>query len=79
MQALWREGTDFYEPVSQTILDQWQNFKSTALKSTIHQWVYYSPKDNMEIHGFCDPSEKAYAVRLYLRVQYQGGKVAKSS
>ncbi|XP_036345831.1 uncharacterized protein LOC118755088 [Rhagoletis pomonella] len=72
MQNIWLEGTDWDETVSSTTLDRWQNFTqhyNEIDKVRIPRWVYFSPTDEIQIHGFCDASEKAYAASVYLRVK----------
>ncbi|XP_036327139.1 uncharacterized protein LOC118739735 [Rhagoletis pomonella] len=72
MQNIWLEGTDWDETVSSTTLDRWQNFTqhyNEIDKVRIPRWVYFSPTDEIQIHGFCDASEKAYAASVYMRVK----------
>jgi hypothetical protein len=35
---------------------------------TIDQWLSTSQPQNLQLHGFCDASTRAYAVAVYLRV-----------
>ncbi|XP_017480692.1 PREDICTED: uncharacterized protein LOC108369973 [Rhagoletis zephyria] len=72
MQSIWLEGTDWDETVSDTILERWQHFTRHYHEIDnirISRWVYFSPGDTIEIHGFCDASEKAYAATAYMRVK----------
>ncbi|XP_017461765.1 PREDICTED: uncharacterized protein LOC108355104 [Rhagoletis zephyria] len=72
MQNIWLEGTDWDETVSSTTLDRWQNFTqhyNEIDNIRIPRWVYFSPTDEIQIHGFCDASEKAYAASVYMRVK----------
>ncbi|XP_017490770.1 PREDICTED: uncharacterized protein LOC108378971 isoform X1 [Rhagoletis zephyria] len=72
MQSIWLEGTDWDETVSPTTLDRWQNFTRNYQEINnirIPRWVSFSPTEKVEIHGFCDASEKAYAAAVYLRVE----------
>ncbi|XP_036329773.1 uncharacterized protein LOC118741907 [Rhagoletis pomonella] len=72
MQNILLEGTGWDETVSSTTLDRWKNFKesySYIEKIRIPRWVHFSPTTKVEVHGFCDASEKAYAACIYLRVE----------
>ncbi|XP_036346005.1 uncharacterized protein LOC118755261 [Rhagoletis pomonella] len=72
MQNIWLEGTGWDEIVSPTTLDRWKNFRESydsIERIRIPRWVHFSPVAEIEIHGFCDASEKAYAASIYLRVE----------
>ncbi|XP_017480900.1 PREDICTED: uncharacterized protein LOC108370149 [Rhagoletis zephyria] len=72
MQNIWLEGTDWDEKVSRTTLDRWQTFTKNYNEINnirIPRWVEFSPTEKIEIHGFCDSSEKAYAAAVHLRVE----------
>lgn len=43
---------------------------------TIPRWVGFSRRRNVELHGFCDASEKAYGACLYLRCTHEDGSVS---
>ena len=36
----------------------------------IARWLGFSPKADVQFHGFCDASERAYAAVLYVRLEY---------
>ncbi|XP_036345828.1 uncharacterized protein LOC118755085 [Rhagoletis pomonella] len=72
MQSIWLEGTDWDETVSSTTMERWQNFTKHYHEIDnirIPRWVHFAPGDDIEIHGFCDASEKAYAATAYMRVK----------
>ncbi|XP_036341119.1 uncharacterized protein LOC118750508, partial [Rhagoletis pomonella] len=71
MQGIWREGTDWDKTVTPITLDRWKKFTHHYHEIDnirIPRWVHFSPTDDVEVHGFCDASEKAYAAAVYLRV-----------
>ncbi|XP_067614542.1 uncharacterized protein [Eurosta solidaginis] len=72
MQSIWLEGTAWDEPVSTSTLERWKTFTEQYHeidKIRIPRWVNFSPGTDIEIHGFCDASEKAYAAVIYMRVK----------
>ncbi|XP_075155812.1 uncharacterized protein LOC142229153 [Haematobia irritans] len=72
MQQIWLEKTDWDEPISDRILTRWKTFQAHYLSINsirIPRWFGYTPDCNIQFHGFCDASEKAYAAVLYVRVE----------
>ncbi|XP_075162877.1 uncharacterized protein LOC142235510 [Haematobia irritans] len=64
-----RQWDDTLKPVTNK---KWKNFaKNNSVIDTISvpRWIHYSPLSTIEIHGFCDASESAYATTLYVRVE----------
>lgn len=63
-------------PLKPLTCQRWQLFFAALadIQTTqVPRWVQYTPQDAIQIHGFCDASEKAYAVALHLRVQHSSG------
>lgn len=57
------------------VLIKWNSFKENlphiqTLK--IPRWVDFSPGLRVQIHGFCDASEKAYCAAVYMRTEGAG-------
>ena len=80
LQRLWEMKVDWDDPVPQMILDAWSQWRSElALLSTKHIPRCYFPKeirvDTVELHGFSDASESAYAGVIYLRIVDSVGDV----
>lgn len=78
MQQIWKYNTGWDKPIVATTMKQWQNFMTdypNIAKITIPRFLQYTPLYSVELHGFCDASEKAYAATLYLRVETPSGHV----
>ncbi|XP_076397901.1 uncharacterized protein LOC143266156 [Megachile rotundata] len=72
-QDLWLAALDWDEPLTKTIDTNWANFRCDlerleALK--IPRWTGSESEDALELHAFCDASERAYAAAIYLRVPH---------
>lgn len=70
MQELWRKQVPWDHQVDEKTAEQWRIFEDelkTVENITIQRWCYYE-KQQLQIHGFCDASEKAYGAAVYSRV-----------
>lgn len=79
LQQLWLAGLSWDEPLPASIQAGWTEFQRQlpAIESiAIPRWTRMSPKSDMELHGFCDASEKAYAAAVYIRVRDFDGNCA---
>ena len=80
LQQLWELKIDWDEPLPPTIHDAWLQWRS-ELKSLSGKHIpcYYFPKGAhitaVELHGFSDASEHAYAGVVYLRMVDSNGSV----
>ncbi|XP_046145664.1 uncharacterized protein LOC123988949 [Osmia bicornis bicornis] len=77
MQDLWILGADWDQTLPEDIQTRWQTFRHSLdqLETiTIPRWIFTSSKSqpNLELHGFCDASQRAYAAAVYLRVEHEG-------
>ncbi|XP_073811694.1 uncharacterized protein [Musca autumnalis] len=71
MQKIWSDGTGWDEVISPITLSQWKIFQSdysSLDRVSIPRWLHYIPSAEIQFHGFCDASEKAYAAALYVRI-----------
>lgn len=72
MQSLWLLKCSWDTPLPSEYVQQWEDWSSSlsSLNSLeIPRFIHYSPESfHIEIHGFADASQKAYASVIYLRV-----------
>ena len=80
LQQLWELKVDWDDPAPSPICDVWIRWRS-ELESLSDRHIprCYFPKgtqlETLQLHGFCDASEQAYASVIYLRVVGSDGKV----
>lgn len=70
MQTLWCRGLDWDSKIPIDLLNEWNNFYedlSAITKITVPRSFFITQNSSLELHGFCDASEKAYAAVVYLR------------
>lgn len=71
VQQLWTLGCDWDEQVPPSIHDSWNKFKAELpllCSLGIPRVIVRGSCSTVEIHGFCDASEKAYACVVYFRI-----------
>lgn len=73
IQRLWKEKIDWDDPVPSSIQEEWSQWRAElSLLSQRHIPRCYFPKHvrivSMQLHGFSDASEQAYAEVVYLRM-----------
>ena len=79
LQRLWEQKVDWDDPVPAPICDEWFQWRSELhLLSNKHiPRCYFDKKSeiaSIQLHGFCDASENAYAAVVYLRMVTSFGK-----
>jgi Pao retrotransposon peptidase len=78
VQDLWKSNITWDEKLPTEINQTWMTFLSELQETEtfrIPRWTSYSPIKQIEIHGFCDASEKAYAAVLYTRITESSGVI----
>lgn len=72
IQDLWRDKLDWDEQITGDIQKKWKTFNED-LKNirdiTINRWLGTTEAIEMQLHGFCDASEKGYGAVIYSRVR----------
>ena len=71
LQDLWLEGVNWDERVSSSTYTKWKTFLdqfSSVDSIQIPRWINYCLEGNIQFHGFCDASEKAYCAAVYVRM-----------
>ncbi|XP_065093228.1 uncharacterized protein LOC135713939 [Ochlerotatus camptorhynchus] len=77
VQELWRSNRSWDEPLEDEIQQRWLLFRSQLAvieNLTVPRWVIpiVNPT-HIELHGFCDASERAYGACIYLRAVSSNG------
>ena len=80
LQRLWEQGVDWDDSVPKEIEEDWRRWRSELSHlSTMGIPRCYFPKEvavhSVQLHGFSDASENAYAGVVYLRVSDTSGNV----
>jgi len=73
MQELWQLNVHWDESIPSDIDSRWKKLKTqlpTVNQYTIPRCVRYNTEyRHMQLHGFCDASQRAYGACIYLRTQ----------
>lgn len=87
MQEVWMLSNDgknkdkfgWDDQLPTYIIDEWMKFKtrSTALNSMkIPRWLKTNAVINIQIHGFADACDRAYAANIYLRTVNESNEIS---
>lgn len=72
LQRLWLAGLSWDDPLPHPIQAAWDEFHHQIPfidQNLIDRWLATEENSTIELHGFCDASEKAYAAVVYARVK----------
>ncbi|XP_050528192.1 uncharacterized protein LOC126898294 [Daktulosphaira vitifoliae] len=76
MQLLWTAGTNWDDPVPTEIQNVWKRYQ-TELKCIedieIPRRITRDEVLSVQLHAFCDSSEKGYAAAVYIRIHTSSG------
>ena len=80
LQRLWEEKLNWDDPVPEHVYQVWYQWRSELSQlTTVHIPRRYSPSNaaisSIQLHGFSDASEDAYAGAVYLRIEYSTRRV----
>ncbi|XP_055632550.1 uncharacterized protein LOC129773023 [Toxorhynchites rutilus septentrionalis] len=79
LQEIWKRKCDWDDPLPDDMQSFWMDYRRNlrALSSlSVPRWVQFSKNlEFVEIHGFCDASDKAYGACIYLRCTSSDGSV----
>ncbi|XP_076398051.1 uncharacterized protein LOC105662716 [Megachile rotundata] len=72
LQDLWLLGIDWDQDLPEAIQTTWYSFRNSLSQPdalSIPRWTRYlgDRTEKVELHGFCDASQRAYAAAVYLR------------
>jgi len=70
IQELWSQSLDWDDPLPNYISDKWITFlrELTDINLiSIPRWIGNKPSHQIQLHGFCDASQQAFAASVYLR------------
>jgi hypothetical protein len=80
-QQCWKENLDWDEQVTKNIEKAWLEWLEKADELPMIKLprvlipTKETPVQDIQLHTFCDASEKAYGFVTYIRVEYQSGEI----
>lgn len=72
IQDLWKNQLDWDEKITGHIELEWEKFNDDlqmVQNIFINRWIGTQEGDRVQLHGFCDASEKGYGAVIYSRVR----------
>ncbi|XP_048481675.1 uncharacterized protein LOC125489576 [Plutella xylostella] len=74
-QKVWLTSLDWDDKLPENLIKEWLSFRNdlqSINQIKVPRWLNTKNQDNVELHGFCDSSIKAYACVVYCRVSKDG-------
>ncbi|XP_026746136.1 uncharacterized protein LOC113507483 [Trichoplusia ni] len=78
IQRIWLSGIDWDDELPSSLFNEWCTYRNELMQLVqlrIPRWLRASHGDALELHGFSDASNYAYAAVVYMRVVSQQGVV----
>lgn len=78
LQQLWKLGLDWDENIQPSIRDDWLKLRQQLIMLEnihIHRWIGTNTQQKVELHGFCDASNVAYAAVVYSKIFNADGSI----
>ncbi|XP_071057554.1 uncharacterized protein [Onthophagus taurus] len=78
IQELWLQELEWDQSVPDQVKHPWLQFQEElkALEEiNLPRWIKTRKGSKVELHGFCDASEKAYGAVIYARCPNENGKI----
>ncbi|UYV67959.1 hypothetical protein LAZ67_5002631, partial [Cordylochernes scorpioides] len=79
LQSLWKQKLNWDDPLPDTLGSQWKKIENEiSVLNKIQITRYFSCRGallSVELHGFCDSSEVAYAAVFYIISRFKSGQV----
>ncbi|XP_026740536.1 uncharacterized protein LOC113502962 isoform X1 [Trichoplusia ni] len=71
-QNVWLRNIKWDDPLPEDIRTEWVSVKNNIHRVNqlqVPRWIGTRERDSIELHGFCDASQKAYACVIYCRIK----------
>lgn len=78
LQSLWLTGLNWDEALPDRLCHNWSIFRSglnVIENIKIPRWISTLKCSKVQVHCFCDASEKAYAAAIYVRITDDRGQI----
>ncbi|XP_041450820.1 uncharacterized protein LOC121404732 [Drosophila obscura] len=78
MQEIWLRELGWDDVLPSDLSQTWETFLKSfpAIQDIrISRWLHVCPMTKVQIHGFCDASQRAYGAAIYIRVERPQGIV----
>lgn len=76
IQELWKDKLDWDEEIKGNLKERWESFNNdleNVQQISVNRWLGSVEATYLQIHGFCDASEKGYGAVLYVRTKSEAG------
>lgn len=70
-QLTWQSNIEWNDPLPDNIDTEWQRIRDDIQninKIKLQRWLETKENDVIELHGFCDASQQAYACVIYCKI-----------